>query len=94
MKYIVIPIFKLIYVLLIYLLVMPFVFCIGLLFSLWHFDFSFFENYWPDNFETQNQGYVEDGEKYYYYKTGIDYLKNNKSWSVMSRSNMVYRKKE
>lgn len=102
MKYIAIPIYRLVIVFLFFTIVLPMLFCVGLLAALWSFNFSFIQNVYisatqyfhiPQSSEfkleiNKNKVYITEEDPPYYFKNPIDYLFNKKTeYTIETRDN-------
>lgn len=88
MKYIVLPVCRLIYVLCCYITYIPLTLILFILIALWNFNFKHVKDMVPERFWEQDDlelCLMEPGDKYYYYKTGWDYLIKQKSWDTISQ---------
>jgi hypothetical protein len=89
MKYILIPIGRLLYVIFA-LIMLPVIYAIAGLQVLWDWDTKAFKEVtdaYTNNFHPQDDDYVKEGQQYYVYKTPLDYLKRNKTWRTKEKRN-------
>ncbi len=89
MKYIIVPIYRFIGLILAYALAYPFLFVASMVFALW--DFSFKEKFKEFNLmDFEEQQYVKEGETYWYYKNPYDWFIKNKKYKVKEKEASMF----
>lgn len=100
MKYIFLPILRVLYIILCYLGAMPIAYVLAFMGWIWTLDTAYFKEvtriFFKDDFHTEDLGYISYeeifiGYRYYVYKNPWDFLINKKSWRTTTHESIAKR---